>query len=495
MIRLFVIDCSAMRHPVVINGKCLQLSDDAFATAKNAGLADGIPFILNADGSCDHELNRFFRECPSMGLRSPNSLRSYARDLVTWMRFLADVRGKSVWQADGQDVIAYHRARRQGPSPNRIAAVSWNRSIAALEKFYGWAKQEGLVTVPPFSYRQGLYRAHGAAHILSGPVNRAYEPAARQQDMRFVALDRFLLFRDVGLRGRLPDGSEDHNWRGRNGERNALFAELLVTTGLRLTEASAWLTMELPRLETFTGTGLRSIPYLLPSAIAKGSKGREIRLPLRILRQLTDYTGLERANAVERFIARTPWQRGANTLRMMGHDRGIAFLTGDDDVWNRVRIDQLTPADRFRLVHCTAEGVLVEPAVLWLTETGSPVTQNDWEAVFRRASQRCRELDIDIEVTPHTLRHTFAVHMLSRLIQAQIGTVIKNRSSAEQHGAAYQRMIGDPLQKLQHLLGHASIASTYVYLDSLEECRELVDTAANALAADIDGDTFAESII
>ena len=39
-----------------------------------------------------------------------------------------------------------------------------------------------------------------------------------------MALGSYLLFSDVGLRGGLPDGSEDPTWRGRNGERNALFA-------------------------------------------------------------------------------------------------------------------------------------------------------------------------------------------------------------------------------------------------------------------------------
>jgi integrase len=48
-------------------------------------------------------------------------------------------------------------------------------------------------------------------------------------------------------------------------------------------------------------------------------------------------------------------------------------------------------------------------------------------------------------------------------------------------GAAYRRVLGDPLQKVQRLLGHASITSTYIYLDSLEEARELVDAAAERL--------------
>ena len=57
--------------------------------------------------------------------------------------------------------------------------------------------------------------------------------------MRFIGMDRFILFRDVGLRARLLDGSVDPVWRGQNGERDALFAEFLTATGLRLEEASS----------------------------------------------------------------------------------------------------------------------------------------------------------------------------------------------------------------------------------------------------------------
>ena len=56
----------------------------------------------------------------------------------------------------------------------------------------------------------------------------------------------------------------------------------------------------------------------------------------------------------------------------------------------------------------------------------------------------------------------------------------------DQKSAAYRRVIGDPLQKLQRLLGHASIASTYIYLDSLDEARMLVDKAAGDFADTLD---------
>ncbi len=91
---------------------------------------------------------------------------------------------------------------------------------------------------------------------------------------------------------------------GRPGECNALFAELLVTTGLRLEEAASLLAIELPALEQLP-SGTRSIPFRLPGSIAKGGRSREIRLPVRLLRRLHDYAGIERANALTR-IRRLP---------------------------------------------------------------------------------------------------------------------------------------------------------------------------------------------
>jgi hypothetical protein len=62
-----------------------------------------------------------------------------------------------------------------------------------------------------------------------------------------------------------------------------------VTTDLRLEEASSLLRIELPNQRDHHSAGQRLIPFRLPAAIAKGNKMREIRLPLRLLRRLTDY--------------------------------------------------------------------------------------------------------------------------------------------------------------------------------------------------------------
>jgi integrase len=189
---------------------------------------------------------------------------------------------------------------------------------------------------------------------------------------------------------------------------------------------------------------------------------------------------IERANALTNF-------RDVDSGSIVvadGPTRGAIGLIDVTGQVRSVRLDVLSPTERRRLV--TPSG---KPMILWLTEAGRPMTSPAWAAVFRRASTRCRTLGIDIDVTPHALQHTFAVHMLSMLIREQIGAVLADGAPDEPGSAAYRRMIGDPLQKLQRLLGHASIASTYIYLDSLEESRALVEAAAERWGAAVDAST------
>ena len=86
-----------------------------------------------------------------------------------------------------------------------------------------------------------------------------------------------------------------------------------------------------------------------------------------------------------------------------------------------------------------------------------------------------------INVSPHQLRHTFAVHMLAMLIQHQL----RGASSMTSRGPAegYRRLLGDPLQQVQRLLGHVSLATTSVYLDHIVTRADTVDTAVEELLA------------
>jgi site-specific recombinase XerC len=131
-------------------------------------------------------------------------------------------------------------------------------------------------------------------------------------------------------------------------------------------------------------------------------------------------------------------------------------------------------------VICTDDGAPQEAAVLWLTEVGQPVQPNSWEAIFARASRRCAEAGIPIRLNPHQLRHSFAVHMLAMLIQHRLRDAAIDPATPME---GYRRLLGDPLQQVQRLLGHASLTTTYLYLDHIATRADTIDAAVEELLA------------
>jgi site-specific recombinase XerD len=448
-----------------------------------------MPFILASDGSYDLQLNRFLRELPHNGVRSWHSWKSYALDLLTWCRFLQERRDTTLWKATRADLIVYHQARRGALAPLSsdlafdppitapISAASWNRAVATLDKFYQWAHDEGYVHILPFTYREAVrINRH---HTVTIQQNTALERAAHSQEMKFLTMDAYLFFRDVGLRGRLPNGAEDSAFCGRNGERNAAFAELLVTTGLRLTEANSLVLPELPELRVPMPKGA---PFQLASSTAKGQKGRKIYVPTRIVRQILSYCEIERANAIARGHQRGVYERWPHPLRVRTASRRTWTVEVGDGTTS-VPISRLAPQARRSALLMNADGTIHAPMSLWLTEQGMPMTTDTWEAIFAQASARCCRLGYNLYVTPHMLRHTFAVHMLAQLIRAQIGALFERPpGETDQRADAYRRLAGDPLRTLQKLLGHATITSTYIYLDNVLEAQAVIDDALDRYA-------------
>ena len=475
MPKLYFTDLSSLSKTANLNGRTPALSPEERAAATSLGLVEGMPFILGEDGGYDHQINRFFRACPTLGVRSMNSLRAYARDILVWMRFLRERRdGKTVWAAGREDIVAFHEARRLSDPPFRISANSWNRAVAALDKLYRWALEERMISALPFVYRQAWAPPSHRVSEQSGATNTARERGARKGDTRFLDLEHFKVFRDVGLRGRLPDGSEDPAWRGRNGARNALFAELLITTGLRLQEASSLMLTELPDMAAIHSITAKSVTFRLASATAKGGKGRDIRLPVRLITDLRTMAEIERNISLGRSLRKGTVPKDNCEIVVTGYEHRALRISPLERP-ARVAVDQLTITDRSRLVDAGTGA----PLALWLTEDGRPMSMAAWEAIFQRAGARCRALGFsDMHVMPHMLRHSFAIHMLNLLLREQIGWV--TGEAARPFGSAWRRVIGDPLLKLQRLMGHARIESTYIYLDHLAEAQEIVDAAVDA---------------
>lgn len=452
------------------SGLTISLREDRPAE----GLDRDVPMILRDGLVYDTDLDRFFMDLPLNGARSRHSLRAYGYDVVVWVRFLETTRGKSVWAADQADVLAFHRARRRDDAPQRISGASWNRAVAALEKLYRWGADQGLVAASPFTHREVWRRGHGGRRGRILARNDAYERAVRRSDVRFVAMQDYRIFRDLGLRGFGPGGAQRVGARDRNGARNALFAELLVTTGLRLEEASFLLTCE---VGSTTPTQDRQVWMALPPALTKGDVGRSVLLPRRLLQEIGAYQTVERGVACAKFQAREGWRlidRPIFVHRPSPAALGLAAREG-----GTIPLARLTPDERGRLVICDASGAPQEAGVLWLTEVGQHVRPNSWEAIFARAGRRCAEQGHPLRISPHQLRHTFAVHMLAMLIQHHL-------RQATEHGAVagiegYRRLLGDPLQQVQRLLGHASVATTYTYLDHIAARADTVDAAVEEL--------------
>ncbi|MBN7784093.1 tyrosine-type recombinase/integrase [Ponticoccus gilvus] len=447
------------------------------------GFDRDIPTIL-ADGTLyDPHLDRFFLELPLNGTRSRHSLRAIGYDIVVWLRFLEQARVTSIWSVSHDDVVAFHGIRRRGGAVHRISASSWNRSVASLDKLYRWGVGRELIAASPFRHRQVWKRGFGGRRSVHAERNMAYEPSKEASQPQFVSMETYRLFNRIGLRGLTQKGHERPGARDRNGARNALFADLLVSTGLRLEEAGSLLACEVDAKSMGNDTR-RQIRFVLPPPIGKGNRGRTILIPRRVMLRLQDYIEIERASAVAKFKARSVWTRLTRPIFVERSEGNPLMLTLSDG--SSARIDRFGPEERQRLVFCEAR-VPDMPAALWLSEIGLPVRFNSWEAIFLRASRRCNGAGLDIRLSPHQLRHTFAVHMLAMLIEQQIGHTAHDVSGME----AYRQLLSDPLQQVQRLLGHASITTTYIYLDQIAAQADTVDTAVERLLALVsDGDVL-----
>jgi site-specific recombinase XerD len=413
------------------------------------GLPHGMPFVLREDGLPDRVANRWLASLPTYGCRSPSTWKAYALNWAEWARFLL-VRGVAPLAASGEDVAAFYSAQRLERSGASVARATWNRKVAALENFYRWAIDRGLTKSSPFAYREVWARGDGA--VRSMRRNLAKERAGRPHaTLRWLESDRLALFLSVGLGGLLPDGSEDPTFTGRNTARNRAFGELLAASGLRAQEASLLLVHELPAAG---GPRDRLVALDVPAAVAKGGVPRRTIVSTAALRMIDSYMRLERPTGDRAWLP-----AGALQVRDASADGG---RVGE----RLVRWATLDVHARGRLVKDGA-------ALTWpLSAGGGPML--DWSGVFARATERCRAFEPGFpRVTPHTLRHTFAVHTLRRLVSQTVRRVREHEHDPALDVLAGYWRVHDPLLALRDLLGHASITTTQVYLHAIDPTRLL----------------------
>jgi site-specific recombinase XerD len=413
-------------------------------------------------------LNRFFRELPGWGVRSQHSIDAYTRDVMLFCRFLQQSRGgKLIWDCDSADLRAYKQVRLRTPGPQQVSVSTWRRSIAALDKWVAWARYEDLLAAEPFRYiDKTVLTPQGLKQVR---VNAEQEPDAQSGPIRFLPYEDYLRWRNVGLRGELPDGRPDPGWRGRHGERNSLFADLLVGTGMRLGEAASLLIAEVPPGGTNRVDGLH-----LAAAVTKRNRPRTVFMNARTLRAVHRYIDIERDELVHRPRRQGNYDVVPESLAVRGAGRHALTLADGGGSWAYAKLD---PDTRHRLMRINEHGQASGPLALWLGEDGLPLRRSTWQSAFRRANQRCASFGLQLAAHPHTLRHTYAVHMLGLLLRHTV-RALGIAEDRRLDGVALRRLlIGNPMRRLQLLLGHGQEATVYAYLDVLDEAQEIVQAA------------------
>lgn len=130
-------------------------------------------------------------------------------------------------------------------------------------------------------------------------------------------------------------------------------------------------------------------------------------------------------------------------------------------LFGKGRRERVVPVGRYAVEAVEAYLVRARPelaregrgnAALFLNQRGNPLSRQSAWAVLRDAGERA---GLDVQVSPHTLRHSFATHLLA--------------------GGADVRVV-------QELLGHASVTTTQIYTQVTVQTMREVYAAAHPRA-------------
>jgi len=417
------------------------------------GFDRGDPFLTDPDFRVDARLSRFYARS-SFARLAPESKRNYTTDHCLFFNFLWQ-RGKAWFEATRDDLLDYEDWRRRSPqNPVQVSGGRWNRELAALQLLYRWAVNEGHLGRNPITMREATNRQ---GEKISVPTARAKD--VRSSNVKWLTPRAFRLWRDVGLRGYTPEGRADPSWRGRHDDRNAAYADLLFSTGLRRSEGGSLLTIEIPAL---AGDTHRFYDARLAAAVAKSRRPRTFYLSLAALRATEAYAATTRRAAVRRAQGAGVYER-LEEMWLVTHRTGRqgATLHWHDRRGRAGRRDlnALSVGERRLLFVEGPAGP--EPLSLWLAENGLPMGCHSWEAVFRAASLRCgTQLGGRVAeppfCTPHMCRHSMALHMLVALHHA----MDRKFDLSPEERRDYQLLYGDPWRMVKDLLGHSSVEVT-----------------------------------
>ncbi|RSN54018.1 integrase [Streptomyces sp. WAC 04229] len=421
--------------------------------------------MLSPDYRVDTELSNYL--CRSSFARlSGETKRNYTDDYRIFFNFLWR-RGRWWHEAESDDLWDFEDWRmRSSDNPAPVGGARWNRGLAALSRLYGWGVSAGVVARSPVVTREVRGRFGGVVKV---PEARAVR--ARSSNVHWLTPRAFRVWLEVGLRRHSPEGGPESGRAGRLEARNTAFAELLFSSGLRLTEGASLLTFEMPRPAL---GGDRFYPGRLARAVTKSKRARTFYVAGQVVGSVAGYVESSRAAVVRRAQQASRYEKlmlRRVVTAVTGRRQRVLHWRDAQGRQGRTALAEAGVAERMRLYREGAQGL--EPLWLWLNEAGLPLRPASWENVFRSASERCaRELAGQLAeppfCTPHMCRHSFALHMLvvlHHLMDRRMGLSVQERRD-------FQLLYGDVWRMVQDLLGHAQVETTRdIYLAPVADLR------------------------
>jgi site-specific recombinase XerD len=326
-----------------------------------------------ASGSSD-ALERFLLALEARG-SSPNTIRSYRTGLTAYLAFIDD--GGFDWRAPGRNVLrAWLADIGEGHGRRTVA-----QRLAALRSFYRYATRQGITVGNPLEAIATPRQPRRLPEVLSVAQTESLIEAAEGKDRRQPTAGRAAVAEALVL-------------------RDAAIVETAYAAGLRISELASL---------TLGAVDLRR------GEVRVTGKGRKERISLlgRPARAALDAWMASGRPVLVEAAARAATERYGTGAVAAGSRRATAGATATGAT--------------------VGGGSRDARDVLFLNRYGGPLGARGMRL---RLDTLAREAGLPKGFSPHTLRHSFATHLLDG---------------------------GADLRIVQELLGHESLATTQVY--------------------------------
>ena len=369
----------------------------------------------------------------------------YAYDLRLFGEFLETV-GLTADSVTHRDIAAFRRIRTE-TAEHPISSAAWNRTASVLRGLFEWMQWAGHTVQKPWIENQ-------RKNSLSSRPTRA-------MDIRHLTLDQYRVFINQGVRGLLPGGTADLSLKVQNTARLYAGADIARGTGMRRQEFSSLLLAEV--LDPVIAKRRSSLEL---HATAKNKFARTVFITETMAERIRVYCKGERAlHVASNHQSLAKRHRNLLVIDQVSEDgQQMSGLLDNSRITKKT--SAFTLEERKVMVEEGASGL--QSMALFVTRNGTMTRPAVWSEDFNAASLRMQKYSnafsghMPLHVTPHMLRHTFAVHMLaffSKHLAEMNSKRHPKRTSTPTDLLRY-----NPLLRLQTLLGHASPQTTLHYV-------------------------------